>query len=87
MIVVIGAGVCGLAAAYKLSRRGERTIVLERGKPFAEQVRGTVDEGLRPRHRCLMPALQSRDGDHLLLTVHERVGHRGGPAVSAVDAV
>jgi sarcosine oxidase len=30
---VIGAGVCGLAAAYELSRRGERAIVLERGEP------------------------------------------------------
>ena len=39
MIVIIGAGVCGLAAAYELARRGERAIVLERGKPFAEQVR------------------------------------------------
>ena len=37
MIVVIGAGVCALAAAYELSRRGQRAIVLERGKPFAEQ--------------------------------------------------
>ncbi|MDD4867421.1 MAG: FAD-binding oxidoreductase, partial [Mycobacterium sp.] len=37
MIVIIGAGICGLAAAYELSRRGERAIVLERGEPFAEQ--------------------------------------------------
>ena len=40
MIVIIGAGVCGLAAAYELSRRGERAIVLERGEPFAEQSAG-----------------------------------------------
>lgn len=40
MIVVIGAGVCGLAAAYELSRRGEQVVVLERGAPFAEQSAG-----------------------------------------------
>lgn len=40
MIVVIGAGVCGLAAAYELSRRGEQAIVFERGEPFAEQSAG-----------------------------------------------
>lgn len=37
MIVIIGAGVCGLAAAYELSRRGEDALVFERGEPFAEQ--------------------------------------------------
>jgi sarcosine oxidase len=37
VIVIIGAGICGLAAAYELSRRGEQTIVFERGEPFAEQ--------------------------------------------------
>jgi len=40
VIVVIGAGVCGLATAYELSRRGEQTVVLERGEPFAEQSAG-----------------------------------------------
>jgi sarcosine oxidase len=40
VIVVIGAGVCGLAAAYELSRRGEQVVVLERGEPFAEQSAG-----------------------------------------------
>jgi sarcosine oxidase len=40
VIVVIGAGICGLAAAYELSRRGERAIVFERGEPFAEQSAG-----------------------------------------------
>lgn len=37
MIIVIGAGVCGLAAAYELSRRGAQVVVLERGEPFSEQ--------------------------------------------------
>jgi sarcosine oxidase len=37
VIVIIGAGICGLAAAYELSRRGADAIVLERGEPFAEQ--------------------------------------------------
>jgi sarcosine oxidase len=40
VIVIIGAGVCGLAAAYELSRRGEQAIVFERGEPFAEQSAG-----------------------------------------------
>jgi sarcosine oxidase len=40
VIVIVGAGVCGLATAYELSRRGERAIVLERGAPFAEQSAG-----------------------------------------------
>jgi sarcosine oxidase len=40
VIVVIGAGICGLAAAYELSRRGEHAMVFERGEPFAEQSAG-----------------------------------------------
>ncbi len=40
MIVVVGAGICGLAAGYELSRRGEDVVVFERGEPFAEQSTG-----------------------------------------------
>jgi sarcosine oxidase len=40
VIVIVGAGICGLAAAYELSRRGKHAIVLERGEPFAEQSAG-----------------------------------------------
>nr|WP_233147904.1 MULTISPECIES: FAD-binding oxidoreductase [unclassified Mycobacterium] len=40
VIVVIGAGICGLAAAYELARRGEDAIVFERGEPFAGQSAG-----------------------------------------------
>jgi sarcosine oxidase len=40
VIVIIGAGVCGLATAYELSRRGEHAMVIERGAPFAEQSAG-----------------------------------------------
>jgi sarcosine oxidase len=37
VIVVIGAGICGLAAAYELTRRGVDVVVLERVQPFSEQ--------------------------------------------------
>ncbi len=64
MIVVVGAGICGLAAAYELSRRGERTIVLERGEPFAEQSVGLA-RIFRVAHRrptlCRL-AIQARAG-------------------------
>jgi glycine/D-amino acid oxidase-like deaminating enzyme len=40
VILIIGAGVCGLSAADELSRRGEAAIVLERGQPFSEQSAG-----------------------------------------------
>ncbi|WP_205875685.1 NAD(P)/FAD-dependent oxidoreductase [Mycobacterium camsae] len=40
MIVIVGAGICGLATAYELTRRGERPIVTERGEPFGEQSTG-----------------------------------------------
>lgn len=64
MIVVIGAGICGLAAAYELSRRGERTIVLERGQPFAAQSVGLA-RIFRIAHRrpglCAL-AIQARAG-------------------------
>jgi sarcosine oxidase len=40
MIVIIGAGICGLATAYELSRRGVPAVVIERGEPFAEQSAG-----------------------------------------------
>ncbi|OBJ54827.1 FAD-binding oxidoreductase [Mycobacterium sp. 1423905.2] len=37
MIIIIGAGICGLATAYEVLRRGQRAVVVERGAPFAEQ--------------------------------------------------
>jgi sarcosine oxidase len=40
VIVIIGAGICGLAAAYELSRHGASAVVFERGEPFAEQSAG-----------------------------------------------
>ena len=64
MIVIVGAGICGLAAAYELSRRGESPIVLERGLPFAEQSAGLA-RIFRVAHRrpalCAL-ALKARDG-------------------------
>ncbi len=40
MIIIVGAGICGLATAYELGRRGARAVVIERGEPFAEQSAG-----------------------------------------------
>jgi sarcosine oxidase len=64
MIVVIGAGVCGLAAAYELSKCGQRVTVFERGTPFAEQSTGLA-RIFRIAHRrpalCRL-AIQARSG-------------------------
>jgi sarcosine oxidase len=64
MIVVVGAGVCGLAAAYELAKRGQRVTVFERGAPFAEQSTGLA-RIFRIAHRrpvlCRL-GLQARSG-------------------------
>lgn len=64
MIVIVGAGICGLAAAHELSRRGEHAIVFERGEPFAEQSAGLA-RIFRIAHRrptlCGL-AMRARDG-------------------------
>jgi sarcosine oxidase len=64
VIVVIGAGICGLAAAYELSRRGQHVTVFERGEPFAEQSKGLA-RIFRIAHRrpslCRL-ALKARSG-------------------------
>lgn len=64
MIVVIGAGICGLATAYQLSRRGHDVVVLERGQPFGEQSAGLA-RIFRIAHRrpalCRL-ALEARAG-------------------------
>ncbi|OBH32260.1 FAD-dependent oxidoreductase [Mycobacterium sp. E342] len=64
MIVIVGAGVCGLAAAYELARRGEHAVVLERGVPFGEQSAGPA-RIFRIAHRrpalCQL-ALEARAG-------------------------
>jgi sarcosine oxidase len=64
VIVVIGAGICGLAAAYELSRRGDHAIVFERGNPFGQQSAGLA-RIFRIAHRrpllCKL-AMQARAG-------------------------
>nr|WP_231987248.1 FAD-dependent oxidoreductase [Mycobacterium sp. 852014-50255_SCH5639931] len=49
MIVIVCAGVCGLAAAYELARRGEPAIVLERGR-LSNCTTRTWWSGFVPRH-------------------------------------
>ena len=66
MIVIIGAGICGLATAYELSRRGVQAVVIERGEPFAEQSAGLA-RIFRVAHRrpqlCQL-AMRARAGWH-----------------------
>ena len=60
VIVVIGAGVCGLAAAYELSRRGQRAVVLERAEQSAGLARIFRIAHRRPALCAL--ALEARAG-------------------------
>ena len=45
VIVIIGAGICGLAAGYELSRRGQQAIVFERGERLHVEVDVDVAAG------------------------------------------
>jgi glycine/D-amino acid oxidase-like deaminating enzyme len=64
MIVIVGAGICGLAAAHALRRRGEDAVVFERGEPYSEQSAGLA-RIFRIAHRraalCRL-AMRARDG-------------------------
>ncbi len=64
MAIVIGAGICGLAAAFELRQRGEEVLVLERGEPGGEQSAG-LGRIFRIAHgqaRLCALALEARDG-------------------------
>ena len=62
-MIVVGAGICGLAAAYELQRRGEDVLVLEAEGVAAGQSTGP-GRIFRVAHRderlCAL-ALQARD--------------------------
>jgi sarcosine oxidase len=63
-MIVIGAGICGLAAAYELARRGEEVVVLERGQVGGEQSAG-LGRIFRIAHgqaRLCALALEARNG-------------------------
>jgi sarcosine oxidase len=63
-MIVIGAGICGLAAAYELARRGEEVVVLERGEVGGEQSAG-LGRIFRIAHgqaRLCALALEAREG-------------------------
>jgi glycine/D-amino acid oxidase-like deaminating enzyme len=64
MIVIIGAGVCGLATAYELSRHGAQAVVIERGEPFAEQSAGLarIFRIAHQRPQLCRLAMRARDG-------------------------
>ncbi|OBK22863.1 FAD-dependent oxidoreductase [Mycobacterium asiaticum] len=91
MIVVVGAGICGLAAAYELSRRGERVLVVERNEPFGEQSAGLA-RIFRIAHRrpelCRL-ALRARIGWQRWESefgVGRLLGSEGFIAAGAIDA-
>src|SRR3954451_14375426 len=74
MAIVIGAGICGLAAAYELAKRGEEVLVLERGEGGGEQSAG-LGRIFRIAHgqaRLCALALRARGGGR------RREGGRGG---------
>src|SRR4051794_38516536 len=60
---VVGAGICGLAAAYELSRRGQRVCVLEAGGVGAGQSQGLARVfRIAPTHpRLCARALEARE--------------------------
>jgi sarcosine oxidase len=64
VIVVVGAGICGLAAAYELSRRGVEVVVLERGDPGGGQSAGMarIFRVAHGRARLCALALEAREG-------------------------
>lgn len=91
MILIVGAGICGLATAYELARRGVPSVVVERGEPFAEQSTGLA-RIFRIAHRrpqlCRL-AQRARSGwlrweSEFALSL---LGSEGFIAAGAVDAV
>jgi glycine/D-amino acid oxidase-like deaminating enzyme len=64
VIVVVGAGICGLAAAYELGRRGVEVVVLERAEPGGAQSAGLarIFRVAHGRTRLCALALEAREG-------------------------
>src|SRR5215210_318820 len=63
-VIVVGGGICGLAAAHELARRDARVLVLERTAVGAEQSAGLA-RIFRIAHadpRLCALALEARDG-------------------------
>lgn len=92
MIVIVGAGVCGVAAAYELARRGETAIVLERGRPFGEQSSGLarIFRIADRRPTLCRLAMRARDGWQRWegeLGVGRLLGSEGFIAAGACDDV
>jgi glycine/D-amino acid oxidase-like deaminating enzyme len=91
MIVIVGAGICGLATAYELARRDASSLVIERGEPFAEQSAGLA-RIFRVAHRrpqlCLL-AQRARSGWRRWESEFgvRLLGPEGFIAAGAVDAV
>lgn len=92
MIVIVGAGISGLAAAYTLSRRGERALVIERGEPFSEQSVGLarIFRIAHQRPELCRLALRARAGWQRWESefgLGRLLGSEGFVSAGAVDAV
>jgi glycine/D-amino acid oxidase-like deaminating enzyme len=62
MVIVVGAGICGLSAAYALKQRGVDVLVLDSGEPGQSLGPGRIFRIAHRSERMCELALQAREG-------------------------
>src|SRR3954451_378278 len=62
MVIVVGGGICGLAAAYELQRRGTDVTVLDSGADGQSLGAGRIFRIAHREERLCALALQAREG-------------------------
>ncbi len=62
MVVIVGAGICGLAAAYELRTRGVEVLVLDSGEPGQSLGAGRIFRIAHRDPRLCELALEAREG-------------------------